>query len=128
MESAVTGPDLAKLLGLDVRSISDLARAGHVVRISKGRYDLAASVPRYCQHLRDLAQGRFGGTADVASGTAARARLAQAQQSWPRRRRAPCKAACLTPRLLSANGRPSCPACVRGCWPCRRALRNGYRI
>jgi phage terminase Nu1 subunit (DNA packaging protein) len=42
---------------------------------------VAASVPRYCAHLRDLAAGKFGATADVASGTAARARLATAQAS-----------------------------------------------
>jgi phage terminase Nu1 subunit (DNA packaging protein) len=80
MDSTVTGPDLAKLFGVDVRSISDLARAGHVVRVSKGRYDLVASVQNYTAHLRSLAMGR-GGEPAIQAGTAARARLAAAQAS-----------------------------------------------
>jgi phage terminase Nu1 subunit (DNA packaging protein) len=58
-----------------------VAKAGHVVQVGRNRYDVAASVPRYCEHLRSLAGARFGDAADVASGTAARARLATAQAS-----------------------------------------------
>lgn len=80
LETTVTGRQLAQLLGVTVRTVTDLAGRGIVVRAdgATNRYLLAQSLPRYCAHLRDLATGR-GGEAAVVSATAQRARLAKAQ-------------------------------------------------
>jgi phage terminase Nu1 subunit (DNA packaging protein) len=72
---------LGLLLGISDRAVRDMAKAGHVVAVGKNRYDVAASVPKYCDHLRKLAMGKYGDTADVGAGTRARARLAEAQAS-----------------------------------------------
>jgi phage terminase Nu1 subunit (DNA packaging protein) len=45
---------LATLFGASARSITDLAKRGIIVRARRG-YALAASVQRYCAHLRELA-------------------------------------------------------------------------
>jgi phage terminase Nu1 subunit (DNA packaging protein) len=78
IDTAVTGRELARLLGVTPRTVTDLANRGIVVREGTNRYVLAPSLTRYCAHLRDLATGR-GGEAAVASATAQRARLAKAQ-------------------------------------------------
>ncbi len=76
-DNAVTSGELARLLGVTTRTVTDLARRGIVVR-EGSRYAVAESVKRYCAHLRDIATGR-GGEAAVGSATAQRARLAKAQ-------------------------------------------------
>jgi len=58
--------------------VRDMAKAGHIVQAGRGRYDVAAIVPRYCEHLRKLALGR-GGEPAIAAATKERARLAKAQ-------------------------------------------------
>jgi hypothetical protein len=115
---------LGLLLGISDRAVLDMATAGHVVAIGRNRYDVAASVPRYCEHLRSLAGGRFGHTSDVASGTAARARrtsvarygcrirrrMIWARSIWKFERRWP-----ISPKILPVNpfekdGAGCCPA------------------
>ena len=77
MGNIATPVALAELFGVSKRTISDLAKRGMVVRAGGG-YALADSVRRYCSHLRELAIGR-GGESAIASATAERARLANAQ-------------------------------------------------
>jgi terminase small subunit / prophage DNA-packing protein len=98
IDTAVTGRELARLLGVTPRTVTDLANRGIVVREGTNRYALAASVLRYCAHLRDLATGR-GGEAAVASATAQRARLAKAQADL-----AETKNAALRRELVPASG------------------------
>jgi len=60
------------------RSITEFARAGTVVKVGRGRYDLVASVQRYTAHLREVAAARGGETA-ILDLTQERARLARVQ-------------------------------------------------
>jgi phage terminase Nu1 subunit (DNA packaging protein) len=78
MNTTMTAVELGALLGISDRAVRDLAKAGHVVSTSRGKYDVAASVPKYCAHLRSLAVGR-GGEAAQATAARERARLARAQ-------------------------------------------------
>ena len=48
----VSLPVLAETLGLTVRAVNQLAVTGVVVKVSRGRYDLQASVSRYIATLR----------------------------------------------------------------------------
>jgi terminase small subunit / prophage DNA-packing protein len=57
--ATITAADLADLLGVTTRSISDLKKRGIVVAAGKD-YALAPSVRGYCKHLRHLATGRGG--------------------------------------------------------------------
>jgi phage terminase Nu1 subunit (DNA packaging protein) len=85
--SVLSAAALGELLGCSDRNIRDLTKRGILVAVGKNRYDVAASVPRYCEHLRTLATGR-GGEAAIATGTAARAKrgsmvdCAQVQAEW----------------------------------------------
>jgi phage terminase Nu1 subunit (DNA packaging protein) len=74
----ISGPELAKLLGVHERTIRDLAKDGYVVKIGRSAYDRDASITRYCTHLREIAAGR-GGESGVMTLTAERARLAREQ-------------------------------------------------
>ena len=74
----VSADDLATLLGISTRTLTDLAKRGHLVKATRGRYRLAASVTAYCAHLRGIAAGR-GGDDQVTTLTAQRARLAREQ-------------------------------------------------
>lgn len=56
----IDGPRLAQLLGLNEREVRDLATRGLVVKFGRGRYDLAASIKKYCGHLREMAAARVG--------------------------------------------------------------------
>lgn len=76
-ETSVPSAELAQVLGVTPRTVTDLARRGLVVRDGR-RYALGPSVARYCAHLRDLATGR-GGEDAIGSATAHRVRLAKAQ-------------------------------------------------
>ena len=78
MTDIITATALADLFGVTVRTITDLAKRGIVVRAARG-YALAASVRRYCDHLRKLAIGRGGDEKAIASATIERGRLARAQ-------------------------------------------------
>lgn len=68
--------DMATLLGLSRRKVSDLAARGLLTRTSRGQYELA-SIRLYVSHLRTIAAAR-GGDDDIDL-TAERARLARAQ-------------------------------------------------
>ena len=65
-------------MGVLVRTVTDLARRGIVVRVAPGAYDGPASVRAYCAHLRETA-ARRGGTSDGSSLTAERLRLVREQ-------------------------------------------------
>jgi len=61
MAEGITGQSLASLFDLDMKSITELARSGIVVRSGvRGRYLLPASVRNYIKHLREIAAGRQG--------------------------------------------------------------------
>ena len=77
MPDTIAAAALADLLGVNTRSIRDLAKRDIVVRAGAD-YVLGESVRRYCAHLRKLATGR-GGEAAITSATAERGRLARAQ-------------------------------------------------
>ena len=74
----LSGPELASMFGVSVQVVAKLAKEGHVERTSRGKYDLALSVGRYCAHLRAGAAGR-GGVDAVESLSQERARLAKEQ-------------------------------------------------
>lgn len=71
---------MAEAFGLEVPSVTRLAREGKFIRRGRDRYDLLASIKAYVPPLRDAAAGR-GGADGVASLSAERARLAAAQAS-----------------------------------------------
>lgn len=76
---SVTAGELAGLIGVSPRSITDLAKRGIVYWADKGGgFDMSRSVRGYCEHLRKLAAGR-GGEVAIATATAERARLAKEQ-------------------------------------------------
>jgi terminase small subunit / prophage DNA-packing protein len=52
----VSAPQLAMLLGISPRMVTEHAKIGIVVRLEPGQYDLQKSVRGYCDHLRDKAQ------------------------------------------------------------------------
>lgn len=58
--AAVTGDELAGLLGIAPRTVRELAGRGLVLKAGRGRYNLAVSVSSYCSHLREQAAGRAG--------------------------------------------------------------------
>lgn len=70
--------DLADYLGVTSQSIAAFANDNKVVRLSRGKYDLKASVQLYTAHLREVAAARGGETA-VLDLTQERARLAREQ-------------------------------------------------
>lgn len=78
MPSLVSTRDLAALLGVSTRTITDLAAREIVIKAERGRYNLEASVTAYCNHLREVAAGR-GGEQGVLDLTIERARLAKEQ-------------------------------------------------
>lgn len=67
--------ELAELLGISARAVREHATRGIIVKLSKGAYDVPASVRAYCAHLREQAAGRTGS----ASLTAERIRATKAQ-------------------------------------------------
>ncbi|GJD41951.1 terminase small subunit [Methylobacterium bullatum] len=71
----VSGPDLASLLGLNVRTLNDLASRGIIVKHGRGEFDRDASVRSYIDHLRTVAAGRT----TTVSLTDERTRLAREQ-------------------------------------------------
>lgn len=56
MESTVSSRELATILRVTPRRIEQLAGEGIAVRVDRGRYDLAQSVGRYCDNLREVAE------------------------------------------------------------------------
>jgi phage terminase Nu1 subunit (DNA packaging protein) len=76
--NTVGAGELADYLGVSSQSIAAFANDGKVVRISRGRYDLRASVQTYTAHLREVAAAR-GGESQILDLTQERARLAREQ-------------------------------------------------
>jgi phage terminase Nu1 subunit (DNA packaging protein) len=75
----VSASDLAALLGITQRAVQDAAARKIVVKGSeRGKYQLVASINRYCAHLRRLAQG-MGGEEVLEDAAKQRAKLAKAQ-------------------------------------------------
>ena len=58
MSEAVSAIDLAAYLDVTPSTIANLAAKERVVRLGRGRYDLKASIRRYCGHLQEAAAGR----------------------------------------------------------------------
>jgi phage terminase Nu1 subunit (DNA packaging protein) len=76
--NTVGAGELADYLGVSSQSIAAFANDGKVVRVSRGKYDLKASVQTYTAHLREVAAAR-GGEAQILDLTQERARLAREQ-------------------------------------------------
>jgi phage terminase Nu1 subunit (DNA packaging protein) len=55
----VSGVDLAALLGVDVRSLTNFQAEG-MPKLARGRYSLSACVPWYIQREREAARGAKG--------------------------------------------------------------------
>lgn len=49
----LSGPELASILGLDVRRVTQLAKEGVIPRIRRGVYDLAECTKAYVSYLRN---------------------------------------------------------------------------
>jgi len=73
---SVSGVALAALLGVDERTVRDLASRGLVVKAGRGAYRVADSVRTYCHHLREMAAAR-GQHASTNNLTAERVREAR---------------------------------------------------
>ena len=58
MDDIVTCAQLAELFRVAEPTVIKLAAMGVVVRASRGRYELAASIGNYCEKLREAASGR----------------------------------------------------------------------
>lgn len=76
-DGEVSAAELADLLGVSKRAVSDFVERGIVVKTERNRFDMRRSVQLYCEHLRTMAAGRSGDGADVL--TTERARLAREQ-------------------------------------------------
>jgi phage terminase Nu1 subunit (DNA packaging protein) len=74
----VSGAELARLWGVSDRLIRDMAKAGIVVRVGRGRYAREKSTQRYCEQLRKAATQR-GNPASLEDLRAAKLRLATEQ-------------------------------------------------
>ncbi len=74
-DETVSGPTLARRLGLTPTTVSKLGGDGVLVRVSRGRYALWPSVGGYVEHQRRSASGRESPSA------IARVRLLKAQAS-----------------------------------------------
>jgi phage terminase Nu1 subunit (DNA packaging protein) len=70
--------ELADYLGVSSQAIAAFANDGKVVRLSRGKYDLKASIQTYTAHLREVAAAR-GGEDQILDLTQERARLAREQ-------------------------------------------------
>lgn len=77
-ELPVTAEALAGWLGISTTAVLTHAKAGHVVKLARGKYDLRRSILAYCAHLRAVASGRAGEDEQL-SLAAERARLAKEQ-------------------------------------------------
>ncbi|KQR30503.1 MerR family transcriptional regulator [Rhizobium sp. Leaf155] len=76
-DGEVSASELADLLGVSKRAVSDFVERGIVVKTERNRFDMRRSIQLYCEHLRTMAAGRSGDGADAL--TTERARLAREQ-------------------------------------------------
>lgn len=83
MNETVNGQVLAEMIGVTTRHLSNLEKAGAVVKLERGGYDLRKSVRGFCQYLRDQkAEAKETGyEADKARKMAADADLAEIEAS-----------------------------------------------
>jgi terminase small subunit / prophage DNA-packing protein len=103
-DAEVSSEELGRWLGISGRAVRDLALRCVFEKTKRGRYLLASSVTRYCDHLRKLATGR-GGETSIATATAQRARLIAAQADTPSRQRTHAnEARCSTARPSRRRG------------------------
>jgi len=58
MLDACSNDEMAALIGVNPRTVRDLAARDLLVKIGRNKFDPRASLPRYCQHLRDAMTGR----------------------------------------------------------------------
>ncbi|SIS71589.1 hypothetical protein [Paracoccus saliphilus] len=70
--------ELADMLGISDRKVREHAAAGHIVKVSTGKYARVESVRTYCEHLRMAAAGR-GDQESALDLSRERARLASEQ-------------------------------------------------
>lgn len=76
-DMVVSGAEMAEMLGVSRRSVSEFAERGIIEKISRNRFALQRSIRLYSEHLRSVAAGRGGdGTQEL---TTERARLAREQ-------------------------------------------------
>jgi phage terminase Nu1 subunit (DNA packaging protein) len=57
-ELRVTGPELARWLGVSGKIVYELAKEGIVVRATREEFLLEESIRRYCEHIRQTAAQR----------------------------------------------------------------------
>jgi hypothetical protein len=64
-DGLVSGPELARWLGVSGKVVYQLGKAGIIVRATGGLFQLEESVRRYCEHLRAGQQGAQASAAPV---------------------------------------------------------------
>lgn len=80
-DGSVTALDLADVIGVSKRAISDYAERGIIVKTGRNRFDFRKSVQGYCEHIRTMAAGRGGENVDVLATERARLAREQADQA-----------------------------------------------
>ena len=80
-DTEITAADLAEILGVSKRAISDYVERGIIVKTGRNRFDLRKSVQLYCEHLRGIAAGRGGDNVDTLATERARLAREQADQA-----------------------------------------------
>ena len=80
-DAEITAADLAEILGVSKRAISDYVERGIIVKTGRNRFDLRKSVQLYCEHLRGIAAGRGGDNVDTLATERARLAREQADQA-----------------------------------------------
>ncbi|MCX2696381.1 MerR family transcriptional regulator [Ochrobactrum chromiisoli] len=80
-DGSVTALELAEMIGVSKRAISDYAERGIIVKTGRNRFDFRKSVQGYCEHIRTMAAGRGGENVDVLATERARLAREQADQA-----------------------------------------------
>ena len=80
-DGSVTALELADVIGVSKRAISDYTERGIIVKTGRNRYDLRKSVQLYCEHIRAMAAGRGGENVDTLATERARLAREQADQA-----------------------------------------------
>ena len=71
--------EIAALMGVSTKTVYEQVQKGNIIQSERGLFDIQASLPKYCQYLRDLAKGRGGEEGIATSASFERGRLAKAQ-------------------------------------------------
>lgn len=80
----VSALELGEWLGISEQHVRRHAVRGHVVKTGHGKYDLAASVGKYAEYLRQVAKENDGDAGNSAELTTERALLAREQREGHR--------------------------------------------